>query len=103
MLEEIEVCEQLAEKMKRFNTITSIVDIDLIISTVIIGRVSIAAFPSGVGLPVGIALSGTSLLFSLATVITRKAFKIFTVKQEKHDTIKLLAQRKLNTITNFIL
>ena len=96
MLEEIEVCEQLAEKMKRFNTITSIVDIDLIISTVIIGRVSIAAFASGVGLPVGTALSGTSLLFSLATVITRKSFKIFTVKQEKHDAIKLLAQRKLN-------
>ena len=96
MLEEIEVCEQLAEKMKRFNTITSIMDIDLIISTVIIGRVSIAAFASGVGLPVGTALSGTSLLFSLATVITRKSFKIFTVKQEKHDAIKLLAQRKLN-------
>ena len=96
MLEEIEVCEQLAEKMKRFNTITSIVDIDLIISTVIIGRVSIAAFASGVGLPVGTALSETSLLFSLATVITRKSFKIFTVKQEKHDAIKLLAQRKLN-------
>ena len=57
----------------------------LIKSTVITGGISIAAFANGVGLPVGIALSGTSLLLSLATAITRKPFKIFTKKQEKHD------------------
>ena len=51
---------------------------------------------------VGIALSGTSLLLSLASVITRKSFKIFTVKQEKHDAIKLLAQSKLDSIANII-
>ena len=61
--------------MKRFNTITGIVDIDLITSTGITGGISIVAFASGVGLPVGIALSGTSLLLSLATAITRKSFK----------------------------
>ena len=63
----------------------------------------IAAFASGVGLPVGVALGGTSLLFSLATVITQKSFKIFIVKQEKHDAIKLLAQSKLDSIANIIL
>ena len=68
----------------------------------ITGRISIAAFARGVGLPVGIALSGTSLLLSLATAITRKSFKIFTVKQEKHDAIKLLAQSKLDSIANII-
>ena len=89
--------------MKRFNTITGIVETGLITSTVITGGISIAAFASGVGLPVGIALSGTSLLLSLATAITRKSFKIFTVKQEKHDAIKLLAQSKLDSIANIIL
>ena len=88
--------------MKRFNTITGIVDRSLIISTVITGGMSIAVFASGVGLPIGITLSGTSLLFSPATAITRKSFKIFTVKQEKHDAIKLLAQSKLDSITNII-
>ena len=101
-LDEIEVRERLAKKMKRFNTFTSIVDTGLITSTVITGGVSIAALSSGVGLPVGIALSGTSLLFSLATAITRKSFKIFTVKQEKHDAIKLLAQSKLDSIADII-
>ena len=101
-LNEIEVREKTAKKMKRFNTITGIVDTGLITLTVITGGISIAAFASGVGLPVGIALSGTSLLLSLATAIAGKSFKIFTVKQEKHDAIKLLAQSKLNSIANII-
>ena len=90
------------KKMKWFNTITGIVDTGLIISTVITGGISIAAFASGVGLPVGIALSGASLLLSLATAITRKSFKIFTVKQEKYNAIKVLVQSKLDSITNNI-
>ena len=88
--------------MKRFNTITGIVDTGLITSTVIAGGISIAAFASGVGLPIGIALSGTSLLLSLATVITRKSSRTFTVKQEKHDATRLLDQRKLDSIANII-
>ena len=101
-LDEIEVREQIAKKMKRFNTIIGIVDTDLITSTVITGGISIAVFASGVGLLIGIALSGTSLLLSLATAITRKSFNIFTVKQEKHDAIKLLAQSKLDSIANIV-
>ena len=69
----------------------------------ITGGISITALASGIGLPVGIALSQTSLLLSLAIAITQKSFKIFTVKQEKHDAIKLLAQTKLNSISNIIL
>ena len=102
MLNEIEVRERISKKMKRFNTITGMVGTSLITSTVITGGISIAAFASGVGLPVGIALSGTSLLLSLATAIIQKSFKIFTIKQEKHDAIKLLAQSKLDSITDII-
>ena len=75
LLDQIEVREQIAKKMKRFNTIKSIVDTGLITSTVIAGGVSIVTFASGVGQPVGIALSGTSLLLFLATVITRNLLK----------------------------
>ena len=101
-LDEIEAHRQEAKKKKRFNTITGIVDTGLITSTVISGGISIAAFAYGVGLPVGTALSGTSLFLSLATVSTQKSFKTFTVKQEKHDSIKLLAQSKLDSIANTI-
>ena len=51
--------------MKLFNTITGIIDTGLITSTVVTRGMSIAAFASGVGLPVGIALSGISLILSL--------------------------------------
>ena len=102
-LDEIEVRERIAKKTKRFNAITGIVDTDLITSTFISGStISIAAFASGVGLPVGIALGGTILILSLPTVITRKSFKTFIVKQEKHNSIKLLAQSKLDSITDII-
>ena len=101
-LNEIEVREQIVKKTKRFNTIIGIVDTGLTTSTVITGGISIAAFASGVRLPVGIALSGTSLLISLATAITQKYFKMFTVKQEKHHAIKLLPQSRLDSITNII-
>ena len=100
LLDEIEVRDWIAKEMKWFNTITDIVDTGLITLTAIIGGISIAAFASGVDLPVGVALSRTSLLLSLAIVITRKSFKTFTVKQEKHDAIKLLAQSKLDSIAN---
>ena len=102
LLDEIEVHERNTKIIKRSNTITGIVDTGLITSTVITGGISIAAFASGVGLSVDIALSGTSLLLSLTTVITRKSSRTFTVKQEKHDAIKLLAQSKLDSIADII-
>ena len=101
-LDKTEVRERIAKKIKRFNTITGIVDTGLITSMVITEGIPIAAFASCARLPVDIALSGTSLLLSLATVITRKSFKTFTVKQEKHDSIKLLAQSNLGSMANII-
>ena len=56
--------------MKRFSMITDTVDTGLITSRVITGGISSAAFASVVGLPIGIALSGTSVLLSLATAMT---------------------------------
>ena len=102
LLNEIEFREGIPKKIKRLNTITDIVDTGLITSTVITGGISIAAFASDVGLPVGNVLSETSLILSLATVITPKSFKIFSVKQEKHDSIKLLTQSKLDSISDII-
>ena len=55
LLDKIEVRERIAKKMKRFNTITGIVDTGLITSTVITGGFYIAAFASGIGLTFGSA------------------------------------------------
>ena len=102
LLDEIEVLERIAKKMKRFNIITGIIHTGLITSTVITGGISIEAFARSIDLPVGIVLSGTSLLLSLTTIITWKSFKTFSLKQGKHNAIKLLAQSKSDSMANII-
>ena len=82
LLDETEVRERPAKKLKRFNTITSIFDTCLITSRVITGGISITAFASGViGLPVGIAFIETSILFSFGATVTQKSFKMFVGMQ----------------------
>ena len=101
-LDEIDAREKLAKKIKRFSTITAVLDTSLITTTAITGGISIAALASGIGLPIGIGLSATSLLLSLATTITRKTMSIFKSKEKKHDDIRLLAQSKLDSISETI-
>ena len=100
-LDEIDAREKLAKKIKRFSTINAVLDTSLIITTAIPGGISIAALASGIGLPVGISLSATSLLLSLAATMTRETISIFNSK-EKHDDIRLLAQSKLDSISETI-
>ena len=71
-------------------------------SSFITAGVSIGSFRSGTGQPIDIALIRTSLLLPLATAILGKSLKMFTVKQEKLDAIKFLAQSKLDNIANII-
>ena len=94
LLAEIEVLERLVKKMKQ-NKIAIVLATGLKTSTVITEGASIAAFPFSTGLPVEIGSRGTRIFFSVATVITRKNFKIFTIKQEKDDVINLPAQGKV--------
>ena len=101
-LDEIDAREKVAKKIKRFSTITAVLDTSLITTTGITGGISIAAIASGIGLPIGIGLSATSLLLSLATTIARKTMSIFKSKEKKHDDIRLLAQSKLDSISETI-
>ena len=101
-LDEIDTREKLAKKIKRFSTITAVLDTGLITTTAITGGISIAALASGIGLPAGRSLSATSLLLSLATTIARKTINIFNTKEKKHNDIRLHAQSKLDSISETI-
>ena len=68
----------------------------------IAGGSSIPAFASGAGLPVGAALGGFGVVFSLLTVATRKFSRGQTAKQGKHNAIMVLAQSKLGSIADII-
>ena len=101
-LHEIDEREKLAKKFRRIGNSILIVDTGLIITTVISGSASIATISSGVAIPIGIVLTGTSLLLSIATTVTRKSLNAIRVKQKKHDQIILLAQTKLESIQDII-
>ena len=101
-LDETETRRRETKKKKRLNTIIGIVDTGLITSAVIAGWASIPAFASGAGLLVGTAFCGLGVVFSLLAVATQKFSRSQTVKQGKHNTIMLLAQSKLESITDII-
>ena len=101
-LHEIEERGNLAKKFRRIGNSILIVDTGLIITTVISGSAFIATISSGVAIPIGIVLTGTSLLLSIATTVTRKSLNAIRVKQKKHDQIILLAQTKLESIQDMI-
>ena len=90
--------KKLAKKVRRIGISILIADTGLIITTAITGSISIAAFASGVAIPVGIALTGASLLLSIATTVMRKSLSAMNVRQKKHEEIRLLAQTKLKSI-----
>ena len=94
--------EKLAKKFRRIGNSILIVDTGLIITIVISGTASIATISSGVAIPIGIVLTGTGLLLSIATTVTRKSLNAIRVKQKKHDQIILLAQTKLESIQDMI-
>ena len=86
-LNEMEEREKLAKNIRQIGNSLLIADIGLIITTVITGSTLIAAFASGVVIPVGIALTGASLLLSIATTVTQKSLLAVNVKQKKHKEI----------------
>ena len=93
-LHEMEEREKLAKKIRRIGNSIFIADTGLIITTVITGSTSIAAFASGVVIPVGIALTGASLLLSIATTVTRKSLSAINVKQKKHEGDLIISSDK---------
>ena len=97
-LDEIDAGEKLTKKIKRFSTITAVLDTSLITTTAITGGISIVALASGIALPVGISLSATSLLLALATTITRKTMSIFKSKEKSMTIYDCL--RKVNSIVS---
>ena len=70
----------------------------LVFASALSGSVSISAFVSLVGFPVGIASSGVGLKICAVTAGIKKFKSIIKEKRKKHDKIVSLAKTKLNTI-----
>ena len=88
--------------MKRLAIISNGIGTGLITTAVISASLSIPALTREWASPVGVASSSITILLPLATAASRRSSQLFTVKQEKHNSIKLLPKRKLNSISDAI-
>ena len=88
----------MSKKLKKVCKVLNYVDHSLIVTSTVTGCVSISAFASLVGIPIGITSSSIGL--KICVIIARiKKYKSINKKiKKKHDKIICLAKSKLNSI-----
>ena len=99
MIKEINQNKLISKKHKKVCRILNYIDLSLIVTSAITGCVSISAFASLVGIPIGITSSAIGLKMCIITAGIKKYNAIIKKKKKKkHDKIVLLAKSKLNSI-----
>ena len=63
---------------------------------------SIASYATVVGLPVGIAGSSLTLIFTISTGVNKSLLRVTKKRKKKHNKIIPLAKSKLNTINTLL-
>ena len=88
------------KRKKKFKKcgVLNYIDHSLIAIYTITGCVSISAFASLVGIPIGITSSAIGLKICAITAAFKKYKSITERRKKKHDIIVLLAKSKLNSI-----
>ena len=97
-LEEIDQNELMNRKHKMICTTLSYIEHFLILASTITGWISISAFASLIGIPIGTTSSSIGLKVCAIDAGTKKYKIIIKKKKKKHDKIVLLAKSKLNNI-----
>ena len=97
-IEEINRNELISKKHKKVCTTLDYVEHFLIVGSAITRCVSISAFASLVGIPIGITRSAVGLKICVITAAIKKHKSIIKKHKKKHDKIVLLAKCNLNSI-----
>ena len=66
------------------------------------GTLSIASYATVVGIPVGIAGSSLTLIFTIGMGISKSLLKVTKKRKKKQNKIIALAKNKLNTIETLL-
>ena len=82
----------MSKKHKKVCRVLNYIDHSLIVISTITGCVSISAFASLVGIPIGITSSATGLKVRVITAGIKKYKSIIKKKKKNHDKIVLLAK-----------
>ena len=88
----------ISKKHKKVCTTLNYIKQFLVLGCTITGCVSISAFASLIGIPIGITSSAVGVKFCLITPAIKKYKSIIMKKKKKHNKIILLAKCKLNSI-----
>ena len=100
--EEINQTKLCCKKVNKYVTTFNQIDKILIVLNATAGGVCIISHTKVVGAPIEIASAGFTILFSLASGITKKLLKTTRNKKKKHDKILMLAKSKLNSIESLV-
>ena len=87
----------MSKKHEKVGLILNYIEHFLILGSTITGCVSISAFASLVGIPIGITSSAIGLKICARTTSIKKYKSIIKKKKKKHDKTVLLAKSKLNS------
>ena len=66
------------------------------------GVLSIASYAAAVGIPVGIAVSSLTLIFTIGTGLNKSLLKVTKKRKKKHNKIIALAKSKLSMIETLL-
>ena len=97
-LKEIEQNELMSKKHKKVCTTLNYTDHFLILASSITGCISISAFASLMGIPIGITSSAIGLKVCAIAAGIKKYESIIKEKKRKHNKTALLEKSKLSSI-----
>ena len=98
LIEEINRNELLSKKHENVFRVFNYIDQSLIVISTITGCVSISAFASLVGIPIGITSSAIGFKICVITAGIKRYKSINKKKKKNHDKIILLSKSKLNSL-----
>ena len=98
LIEEINRNELMSKKHKKPCRVLNYIDHSFIAISTITGCVSISAFASLVGIPIGITSSTIGFKICVITAGIKRYKSINKKKKKKHDKIILLSKSKLNSL-----
>ena len=99
---EINERKDMIKKLNKYLVSFDYLDKIFIALSASFGTLSIASHATVVGLPVGIADSSLTLIFTVSTGINKSLLKVTKKREKKHNKIIALTKSKLNTIDTLL-
>ena len=93
-----DIIKKLNKYIVSFDCLDNYLDKIFITLSASFGTLSIASHATIVGIPVGIAGSSLTLIFTISTGVNKSLLRITKKRKKKHNKIIALAKSKLNTI-----